>query len=232
MSTRFSVSVIMPIYNEEEIVVNAMFQTYEALQNSHCDFELIVVDDGSIDNSVALIMNFVEQKINCKLIKKQSNEGFGAAVRAGFSIAQKEYLLCVPADSPMDEKTLKLFVEHYKKADVLVSYREERLGYTVWMRLNSAVFHHLITWLFGMKLKDYNWIHLYHRKIFEQGQIHIEYDGIFMLAEILIKAKRKGFTVFEFPVQQRQRLTGIASASKLVNVLKTTRDVFKFRLLG
>ena len=79
-----------------------------------------------------------------------------------------------------------------------------------------------------MKLKDYNWIHLYNRKIFANKSITIESNGIFMLAEILIKAHRKGFTFFEFEVQQTQRLTGIATSAKPSAMFKTFSEVLLF----
>ena len=59
-------------------------------------------------------------------------------------------------------------------------------------------------------------------------KIEIQYDGLFMFAEVLIKAKRKGFSFYEFPVEQTQRVTGIASASKVRNVLVTLSNIVSF----
>ena len=136
----------------------------------------------------------------------------------------------MPADSPLTPELYRAFSTHAPKADVLVSYRQKRIGYTPLMLFNSWLYHFTISVLFGMRLRDYNWIHLYHRKIFTEGKISIEYKGIFMLAEILIKAKRKDFTFYEFEVQQTQRLTGIATASKPSAMLCTFFDVVSFRL--
>ncbi|MBS1618320.1 MAG: hypothetical protein JST76_07370 [Bacteroidetes bacterium] len=71
---------------------------------------------------------------------------------------------------------------------------------------------------------------MYDRKIFSEGGIVIEYDGIFMLAEILIKAKKKGYSFYEFEVEQKQRLTGIATASRPSAIIRTLRDIIFFRL--
>jgi hypothetical protein len=69
------------------------------------------------------------------------------------------------------------------------------------------------------------WIHMYHRKLFEQGEIQIEYNGIFMLAEILIRAHRKGYTFYEFEVKQTQRLTWIATSAKPSTLIQSFFDV-------
>ena len=89
------------------------------------------------------------------------------------------------------------------------------------MQLNSFVFHKLISWLFNIHLKDYNWIHLYKRKLFFEDGISISSNGIMMLAEILIKAQRKGKVMKEIEIIQRARLTGTATAARFITVLKT-----------
>lgn len=230
--SRLSVSVIIPVFNEEEIIANAIRKNYHSLVELNCDFEIIIVDDGSMDSSALQVQSCIAMIANSRYYKKDKNEGLGAALRFGIQLSKKEKILCVPADSPLDIETLSAFVVNKDKADILVSYRIARLGYSYRMLINSKVFHFLISSLFDMQLKDYNWIHMYSRKIFTEGKIKIEFDGLFMLAEILIKAKRKRYSFFEFPVKQQQRLTGIASASKFINVYRTLRDIIKFRLNG
>jgi len=225
-----SFSIITPVYNEASIIEEAILQNIMVLENAHVQYEIMVVDDGSQDNSGHILRKKFSGNSRIKIIHHATNVGFGGAVKTGIKNAANTYLLCVPADSPLTDELFSAFKNSLTKADVIVSYRIARLGYTPRMRLNSAVYHFLIEIMFDIHLQDFNWIHLYHRRIFEEGKIEITAKGIFMLAEVLIKAQQNGFTFFEIPVVQSERLTGIASASKFSVMLKTFFEMLQFLL--
>jgi len=225
----FSVSVIIPAYNEEAIIQSAVKSALDILAASDADFEIIVVNDGSRDKTGQILDTAFAHAQEIQIYHKPINEGFGSAIRTGVKRAKKDYIFCVPADSPLTMDLYTAFSSHATRADILVSYRRVKLGYSFRRHLNSYVYHKLVSVLFSMNLKDYNWIHMYHRKIFEEGKIEIEYNGIFMLAEILIKANRAGFSFYEFEVEQKERLTGIATASKFTAILKTLGEIISFR---
>jgi glycosyltransferase involved in cell wall biosynthesis len=226
----FSVSVIIPAFNEEAIIETSVNQALQILKCHSADFEVIIVNDCSSDRTREILDSKFSQFKEISIIHKVKNEGFGSAIRTGISNSTKEFLFCVPVDSPLTTDLFLSFRENSNKADVLVSYRKKRLGYSTLMLFNSWLYHLIISILFGLRLKDYNWIHLYNRKIFDQGEIKIDYNGIFMLAEILIKAKQKGYTFYEFEVIQTQRLTGIATSAKPSVVFQTFMDMLVFRL--
>ena len=227
-----SVSVIVPAYNEEAIIKNALDAAYTILQTAGTDFEVIVVNDGSTDQTGAIINDYFKDKPQGIVCHKAVNQGFGGAIRTGIEMASKELIFCVPADSPLTTDLWDIFSRHAYDADVMVSYRKEKVGYSLMRHINSYVFHFLISALFNMRLRDYNWIHMYNRKIFDEGKIKIEYDGIFMLSEILIKARNAGFTFVEFEVEQTERLTGIATASKFSAVVRTLGEILHYRFIG
>jgi glycosyltransferase involved in cell wall biosynthesis len=228
--SRFSVSIIIPAYNEEEIIARAVQQAYTILSTKEEAFEIIIVDDGSTDNTAKILMQNFRHYPEISIYHKKTNGGFGSAIRCGIKLSKNKFIFCVPVDSPLTEELYIAFSTNAQKADIIVSYRREKIGYSIGKHINSYVYHKLISILFDLQLQDYNWIHMYHRKIFDEGNITIEYDGIFMLAEVLIKAHRKKFTFFEIEVEQTERLTGIATASKLSAIIKTLLDVFAFSL--
>lgn len=223
-----SISVIIPAYNEEAIIYNAVRVAYDILVKAGADFEIIVVNDGSKDRTAEILNASFTNHANISIHHKQ-NGGFGSAIRTGVKLATKQFIFCVPVDSPLTPSLYDAFSSNLHKADVLVSYRRQKVGYSVRKHINSWVYHWLISVVFNMNLRDYNWIHLYNRKIFDEGKIEIEYEGIFMLAEILIKAKRARFTFYEFEVEQTERLTGIATASKWSAIIKTIGEIIDFR---
>ena len=224
-----SISVIIPAYNEEAIIAKAVSVAQEILEAAKADFEIIVINDGSTDRTAEILNQQFANVPNISIHHKPENGGFGSAIRSGVQLAGKQYIFCVPVDSPLTVSLYEAFSSNVDKADILVSYRRAKLGYSLRKHINSWVYHGLVSILFGMRLRDYNWIHLYDRKIFDKGKIEIEYNGIFMLAEILIKAKRKGFSFFEFEVEQTERLTGIATASKWSAIIRTLGEITDFR---
>ena len=228
--TPISVSVIIPAFNEEAIIEGAVSIAHKILVDAQADFEIIVINDGSHDNTANILNKHFSHQKNITIHHKVLNQGFGSAIRSGVMFSKKQFVFCVPADSPLTVELYNAFSSNAFKADVLVSYRRQKIGYSLRKHINSWVYHWLVSALFNMNLRDYNWIHMYNRKIFDDGKIAIEYNGIFMLAEILIKAKRKGFTFFEFEVEQKERLTGIATASKLSAILKTLIEIISFRM--
>ncbi len=221
------VSVIVPVYNEEAIIENSVSRDIEQLRQFNCDYEILIINDGSSDQSAQIIDRCFGNKPEIKIIHKQVNEGFGSAIKTGVEFASKEHLLCIPADSPLTSEVLQSFLQAASRADVIVSYRLKREGYSARMQLNSLAYHFIVRSLFRIHLRDFNWIHMYHRRIFENGT-NIRSKGIFMLAEVLIDAKRKGYTFHEIPVRQTQRITGVATASKLSTIFKTLKEIFAY----
>jgi glycosyltransferase involved in cell wall biosynthesis len=228
--SRFPVSLIIPANNEEEIIARSVFQAYTILSTKGEAFEIIIVNDGSKDNTANILIQNFSHYPEIIIHHKKINEGFGSAIKCGINLSKNKFIFCVPVDSPLTEDLYKAFSDNALKADIIVSYRREKVGYSIRKHINSYIYHKLISILFDMQLQDYNWIHMYNRKIFDGGNIVIEYSGIFMLAEVLIKAKRKKYTFFEIEVEQTERLTGIATASKMSAILRTLLDIFTFKL--
>lgn len=221
------VSVIVPVYNEEAIIENSVSMNIEQLRQFNCDYEILIINDGSNDQSAEIIDRCFGNMPEIKIVHKQANEGFGSAIKTGVEFASKEYLLCIPADSPLTPEILKSFLGAASRADIIVSYRLKREGYSARMQLNSMAYHFTVRSLFKIHLRDFNWIHMYHRRIFENG-ISIRSKGMFMLAEVLIDAKKKGYSFHEIPVRQTQRITGVATASKLSTIFKTLKEIFAY----
>ena len=226
MSKNFSLSLIVPAYNEEEGIEYAINSNLDTLQKVGIDFEIIIINDGSTDQTKRII----EQNFGALpevTFESKTNGGFGSAIRRGVELAVKNHIIFAPVDCPLSPATLGAFLSNIDKADILVSYRRERKGYNWQMKLNSKFYNFLVSLMFGLSLKDFNWIHMYPKKMFD-SDIKIEYDGVFMPAEVLIKAHRKGYSFYEFPVEMEKRTTGKATAQSLKAITQTLRDLIKF----
>lgn len=226
----YSVSIITPVFNEEEIIESTIIKNIEILKKSNINFEIITIDDASVDQSLSILQQ-LSQTFPIKIIQHDENKGFGAAIKSGIQLAKNDYLVCLPVDNPLDDELFYSFQSNFGKADVLISYRRKRIGYTLRMKINSTVYHFLISKIFKIQLKDFNWIHAYHHKVFIENKFNLEYNSIFMLAEVLIKAKKHQYSFIEFPVNQTKRVTGTASSTKLRTILKTLFDLIHYYTL-
>jgi dolichol-phosphate mannosyltransferase len=231
MTDPFSISIIIPVYNEEDSIAQSVLRNVIVLRDSKCDYEIILVNDGSKDASLSIIRQFFANETYLKIISYPDNGGFGKAVREGIKAATKDYILCVPADSPLNQTIFDKFRLAADRYDMIASYRRERIGYSWRMKLNSSAYHWLLCRLFGTRVRDFNWMHLYSKRIFEEAKFNLYANGIFFLAEIIIQCDRNGYHIGEIEVDQEMRLTGIATASRLSSIIKTLREMFRFRRL-
>src|SRR5271169_5064770 len=88
-----AVSVVMPAYNEAQMVGPQIEKIREVMDRTNCPYELIVVDDGSIDGTADVV-----RQHDAVLISKKYNRGYGAALKTGIAAATHEWILIIDAD--------------------------------------------------------------------------------------------------------------------------------------
>lgn len=111
-------SVIIPAYNEKERIKNTLLDIKKYLSKQNYDFEIIVVDDGSKDNTVDIISNIE----NIKLITNKINKGKGGVVKQGMLVAQGNYRLFMDADNSTKINNLDKFWPYFdKNYDVVIA---------------------------------------------------------------------------------------------------------------
>ncbi|MFC1631054.1 glycosyltransferase family 2 protein [Candidatus Omnitrophota bacterium] len=231
MEKNKGISLVIPAYNEGRNIRNAMLMNKQTLDSLNLDYEILVIDDGSSDSTAKIAKQLCKDNPRLQLISNAHNLGFGGAIKKGISLADKDYVIAVPCDSPLEAEELARFLDKMKKCDIIVSYRRQRKGYSKYMLFNSFVYNKiLIPLLFNLGLKDANWVQMYRRSIFETGLINIEYEGIFMLVEVIYKARQKDLIIGEVPADMKRRIYGTPTSVKLKVILQTFYDMMEFWL--
>lgn len=218
-------TVIVPAYNEAASLKGAVESLVAGISAIGIPFEVVIVNDGSRDRTGEIAESLVRSLVGTRVVHHGMNQGFGGAVRTGIANAKHELIVFCPVDSPLTGPEAERFLAAIECADIVIGYREERPGYNFWMRAGSKCYHRLVCWLFDLKLRDVNWIHIYRRAAV--GSLSLSQSGIVFLAEVLAKAHRRGYRISEICSKMRPRLSGRATVTRPRVLLRSLRDLFQ-----
>jgi glycosyltransferase involved in cell wall biosynthesis len=222
-----TLSIIVPAFNEEMLLESSVRALIGALEECRVASEVIIVNDGSRDRTASIADNLSVELAGVRVCH-QPNQGIGGAFSTGAKLAAGEYIMMWPADMLADPHALAPYVARLGKADVIVGCRRRREGYNPLMLLNAWIYPRLVAVLFGLRIRDVNWIHAYRSSAFQQ--IHLTQRGIPMLAEALVRLRDLGATFAEVDVEMKERVAGVASASRFRVMWGTLLGLFSFWL--
>jgi glycosyltransferase involved in cell wall biosynthesis len=220
-----ALSVIVPAFNEEALLEDALRRLHCTLDELRIAAEIIVVNDGSRDRT-GMIADRVAAELSGIVVCHQPNQGIGGAFRTGAAHATGEYLILWPADMPADAADLRPYTAQFGRADVIVGVRQTRIGYNPLMRFNAWLYPKLVASLFDLRVRDVNWIHAYRRSCFLE--IRLTQRGIPMLAEALVRLRDLGASFAEVEVAMKPRLGGVPSASRWRVMRRTLTGLAEF----
>ncbi len=224
-----TLSAVIPAYNEEKNLKSAVESTAQTLDFLGLDYEIIIVNDYSTDATAEIAEALAASSPQVRCLHHPRNLGCGGAFRTGIRAAAKDYVVFVPADNPLLPEDMEAYLPRMGTCDIIVGVRAERTGYSPVMRFSSFVYNRLlIPLLFNIGLSDVNWIQIYKSRIFREDGITIEYDGIFFLVEILVKAKRQRLIIAEVPAKMKKRIHGKPTNAKPSVIWQTFRDMIGF----
>jgi glycosyltransferase involved in cell wall biosynthesis len=222
-----SISCIIPLYNEEANVENIISAAENILQEVSSDWEIILIESGSSDNTWPKINDFIKNKERINLFRQEKREGFGSALRLGYSKCRKELICHLEADGPFEMIYFKKAIPILFENDCVIGYRvgKKEQGFR-WSYSNMdkkgvllrQIFHIgynlLIKIIFGLAVRDVN----FSFKIFKREYIQsleLISKGWFIDAEILLELKRKGIIPIEMPIEYKDRVRG----NSTINIL-------------
>lgn len=222
-----ALSMIVPAYNEELLLESSVRALLIALEECKVSAEVIVVNDGSRDRT-SDIADSLTGELRGVRVCHQPNQGIGGAFRTGAGLAAGEYIMLWPVDMLANPGDLAPYIAKLGKADVIVGCRRRREGYSTLMRLNSWIYPRLVGLLFGLRVRDVNWIHAYRNSVFQK--IRLTQRGIPMLAEALVRLRDLGASFVEVDVVMKERVGGVASASRIAVMWRTITGLLSFWL--
>lgn len=222
------VSIIIPAYNEETSLKVLVDELDYFLKNFEYKYEVILVDDGSKDNSYNLLKEAALKNPNIKVIRLRRNYGQSAALLAGIDNSTGDVIVPLDADLQNDPndipKLLNLISEGY---DLVSGWRKNRQDRTLDRKIPSMIANKLISWVSGIKLHDYGCsLKAYKKDILEGVRLYGELHRF-----LPICASWNGAKVIEIEVNHKPRAFG-KSKYGLGRTYKVILDLIVLKFLS
>ncbi len=221
------ISVVIPIYNEEENIKALYEELAEVLIDMNCLYEIIFIDDGSSDKSLELLEQIKENDASVVVVSFRRNFGQTAAMSAGFDYAQGDIIITMDGDLQNDPHDIPEMIKKMESGyDVVTGWRFERKDPFWSRRLPSKIANWIISWITGVYLHDYGCTLKAFRKdvtsnIRLYGEMHRFIPAI---------ASGMGISITEIKVNHRPRRFG-ASKYGITRTLRVILDLMTVKFL-
>jgi glycosyltransferase involved in cell wall biosynthesis len=226
---KIDLSVLIPAYNEQAALQACVEKIRNRLIELNCSYEILVVDDGSLDQTGTIADRLAVLYPEVRTFHHPANRGIGAGFHTGVQQALGEWFILIPADLPLDLQDLDCYLSAARQADFVVGLRSDRRDYTPFRKLVSWVNIHLIQLLFGLRLRQYNYISMYRTSILRGFNIH-SWNSAFFYAEIFVNAQDLDCRLVEVEIHYKPRSSGQATGANWKLILRTVQDLFTFWL--
>ena len=221
-----SISVVICAYNEENNIKTVIEDTVRVLVAMAADYELVVVDDGSRDNTLEVVRSYALNDARIKIVVHALNQGIGAALLDGYRMAQKEYVTFLPADGQISPQDVKLFADHIDGYDMVVSYYIKR-PVSLFRKMTSKGVRLLLFLLFG-RMPRYEGTYMFRRDILKD--ITLKMHTSFVLNyEFVIRTQRQGFKIKEVPTTCLERSSGTSKVLGVKKILYVFSQILELR---
>ncbi|SRR5258706_10064198 len=227
MHTRPSVSLVIPMFNEEENIEHAVAFAVDALERHAGDYEIVVVDDASEDRSPEIVASLAAANPRIRVQRHEVNRKLGASLKTGFAAARKDLVLYMDADLPFDPDVVGRAIQALlvTRADLIAGYRLDRTTEGFRRTVYSYLYNSLIGLLFGWPHRDINFsFKLMRREVLEA--IDLRAEGSLIDAELIVKARNLGFVIQQLGLDYFPRTRGRSTLSSPAVILKIFRELF------
>jgi glycosyltransferase involved in cell wall biosynthesis len=200
-----SYSIVIPAYNEAKSLRELCSEIAQVMETVSGDYEILVVDDGSSDDTASLLASLHREDDRVCGLRFARNFGKSAAYLAGFEFARGDLVITLDADLQDDPKEIPKLLETLEQGyDLVVGWKQSRMGNEPDKALASRVFNGVLQLLFGLKLHDSNSGFRVMRS--EVARSLDLYGDVYRFIPEIVHLS--GYRVTEAPVQHRTRKHG------------------------
>ncbi len=225
MSKDLSISAFFPDYNYEITIQSMIVEMDYILKNISNDYEIIVVNDGSKDDTGCILDNLAKNLSSLRVIHHEKNSGYGGCLKRGFKEAKKEWLFYTDGDGQYDIKQIFLLLEHKDTADIITGYKIVRRD-SLLRIIIGKLYHWINKIIFDIKVRDVDCDFRLIKKIALEG-VTFKTDTGFFPVELIRRLQDKKCRFHEVPVHHYYRKTKSSQFFKVSNNCSQSHTTFR-----
>lgn len=224
-----SVSVFFPAFNDAKSIGKLIDEAYEVLIDYTEDFEIIVINDGSTDDTAEVLSVLAEKYRVLKIVTHEKNRGYGAALISGFHNATGEFVFYTDGDGQYDVTELVLLLSRMESGvDVVNGYKIGRSDNRI-RKIIGKLYNRFAHLLFELPIRDIDCDFRLIRKS-RLDQIDLESVSGSICVELIYKLQKAGGVFAEIPVSHYPRLHGKSQFFTFAKVVPTLIDLIHLRI--
>lgn len=225
---RKGVSICIPAYNEAEIIAETIEEAALVLSTLPGEHEIIVVDDGSTDDTWAILQALTQTQPFLRPLRHDRNRGIGQAQRTLVAAAGCEYVFHIGADRQWRmEELIRMLAIIELGNDVVIGVRVDK-QYSLWRNFVSSSFNRVVALLWGKHFGDLGSIKLVRTQLWKQ--VPFGSSSAFVHAQRLLIAYQNGARIATTPVEHLPRLAGSSKFTSPLQAFRALLELVRFRL--
>ncbi len=224
------VSLVIPAHNEAENLPRVLRAARTVLAALGDDYEIVLVDDGSTDATVAVARAEMGDEVaRLRVVTHSRKSGYGITVADGLRAALGQWVAFMDGDGQFDPMDLRLLAELAPSSDLIAGWRRRRAD--PWHRsVVSNTFNLLVRLLYGISYRDVDCgFKLMRRQVLVASAPLLARSAL-LNTELYFKTKRSGMRVAQVGLTHHPRLAGVRSGGRLLPILRAVRELVRLRI--
>lgn len=234
-NTEKMLSIVMPAYNEGNHIYNNLKEVSGIISGFMKNYEIVVVDDGSIDNTKSEIHRYMEEDTHIRMVSYKKNKGKGNAIKHGVLKTEGNYIAFLDSDLDLPPEQIKKYMEPLLagKADVVIGskmHKDSQIEYPKIRKVISFGYYCMLRVLFHLNVKDtQTGLKVFDAEALKSIISLVKTQGFAYDIEILVALNARKYRIMEMPVRlvfRRGQGMGRIKIKDIIKVFKDTIAIF------
>jgi undecaprenyl-phosphate 4-deoxy-4-formamido-L-arabinose transferase len=228
-----SLSLVIPVYNEADMIAPCVRRCLSALEKDFADFEIMLINDGSRDRSLDVMRGLAAEDARVRVLDNHVNLNVGISLLRGFYASNKAVVINNSVDLPLAPEDIAVFFRRMGDADIFVLERDRSRGYSSWRHLTSMLNRILRQGLFpflSAGLSDVNFAQFFRTSILP-SVLPLGRSPSFTPAEMIFRGRLRGLCIKIERVTYHARISGRGAFGRPHDMIWSFYDMLRFRFL-